>query len=111
MSPARAVLRIVAAAAVVAVGGTVGVTLLQSARPVDDRARRGHEAACRACRRSFSSSASAATPRRRRSRTLLHSSSKGKAQQAAAIFARYHSLQAQIGLAFARLARTAGSTS
>jgi tetratricopeptide (TPR) repeat protein len=101
MSDRARVLAIVAAAATVAVAGTVGITLLQT---------RGE---------STIAPGAVAKPRQGRppvflefgvrsdgqAQALSHAAdllNHGKAQRAGAIFARYHSLQAEIGTAFAR---------
>ena len=101
MSARARVLAIVAGAAVVAVAGTVGITLLQTrgesttapgavAKPRQGRPPVFLEFGARADGQATDLSRAAA---------LLNS---GKAGQAGAIFARYHSLQAEIGAAFAR---------
>jgi predicted Zn-dependent protease len=101
MSARARVLIIVAVAAGLAVAGTVGITLLQSrgqgttAPGAVTKPRQGRppvflEFGVRADREATQLS---------RAANLLNS---GKAQQAGAIFARYHSLQAEIGAAFAR---------
>jgi predicted Zn-dependent protease len=100
MSDRARVLAIVAGAAVVAVGGTVGFTLLQTrgerttapgavSKPRPGRPPVFLEFGVRDDAEAKDLSGAAA---------LLNS---GKAQQAGAIFARYHSLQAEIGAAFA----------
>ena len=101
MSARARVLTIVAVAAGLAVAGTVGVTLLQSrgegttAPGAVTKPRKGHpplflDFGVRADPEAVALSHAA---------TLANG---GHSQQAAAIFARYHSLPAQIGLAFAR---------
>jgi tetratricopeptide (TPR) repeat protein len=101
MSARARVLIVVAVAAFVAVGGTVGITLLQrrgqgtTAPGAVTKPRQGRppvflEFGVRADREAAQLS---------RAANLLNS---GKARQAGAIFARYHSLQAEIGAAFAR---------
>jgi tetratricopeptide (TPR) repeat protein len=101
MSARARVLAIVAVAAGLAVAGTVVVTLLQTrgesttapgavTKPHKGRPPLFLDFGVRGDREAVDLSHAA---------TLSNS---GKAQQAAAIFARYHSLQAQIGLAFAR---------
>jgi tetratricopeptide (TPR) repeat protein len=100
MSDRARVLAIVAAAASVAVAGTVGITLLQTrgesttAPGAVTKPRKGRpplflEFGVRGDRQARDLSQAAG---------LLNS---GKAQQAGAVFARYHSLQAEIGAAFA----------
>ena len=101
MNARARVLAIVAAAASVAVAGTVGVTLLQTrgesttapgavAKPRQGRPPVFLEFGVRSDAQAQDLSQAAA---------LLNS---GKVRQAGAIFARYHSLQAEIGSAFAR---------
>jgi tetratricopeptide (TPR) repeat protein len=99
-TPRARVLTIVAVAACLAVAGTVGITLLQTrgesttapgsvTKPRNGRPPLFLEFGVRGDRQAQALSQAA---------TLLNG---GKAQQAGAIFARYHSLQAEIGAAFA----------
>jgi tetratricopeptide (TPR) repeat protein len=101
MTARARVFTIVAVAACLAVGGTVGITLLQTrgesttapgsvTKPRKGRPPLFLEFGVRGDRQAQNLS---------RATALLNS---GKAQQAGAIFARYHSLQAEIGAAFAR---------
>jgi predicted Zn-dependent protease len=101
MSGRGRVLTIVAVAAGVAVAGTVGITLLQTrgqstaAPGAVTKPRQGHplvffDFGVRGDREAYDLS---------RAANLLNS---GKARQAGVIFTRYHSLQAEIGAAFAR---------
>jgi predicted Zn-dependent protease len=101
MTPRARVFTIVAVAACFAVAGTVGITLLQTrgesttAAGAVMKPRQGRppvflEFGLRADREAQDLSQAAG---------LLNS---GKPRQAGAIFARYHSLQAEIGAAFAR---------
>jgi tetratricopeptide (TPR) repeat protein len=101
MSPRTRVLAVVAAAAAAAAAGTVGVTLLQT---------RGESTTATA---SVGKPRSGIPPlwfefgvrRDREARELTRAAgllNKGKRRPAEAIFARYHSLQAQLGDAFAR---------
>jgi predicted Zn-dependent protease len=101
MSARARVLVIVAAAACLAVGGTVGITLLQTrgesttapgavAKPRKGRPPVFLEFGVRDDAEAHDLSRAAA---------LLNS---GQARRASAVFARYHSLQAEIGTAFAR---------
>jgi tetratricopeptide (TPR) repeat protein len=101
MSARARVVTIVAVAAGLAVAGTLGVTLLQSrgesttapgavTKPHKGRPPLFLDFGARGDREALDLS---------RAATLANH---GKPRQAAAIFARYHSLQAQIGLAFAR---------
>lgn len=100
MTPRARVLTVVAVAAVAAAAGTVGITLLQTRGETTDRPgavtkpRPGvpplwFDFGTRDDRQAIDLTRAAA---------LLK---KGERRQAAAIFARYHSLQAQIGSAFA----------
>jgi predicted Zn-dependent protease len=100
MSARARVFTIVAVAACLAVGGTVGITLLQTrgesttapgsvTKPRQGRPPLFLEFGVRGDRQAQDLSQAA---------TLL---SGGKVRQAGAIFARYHSLQAEIGAAFA----------
>jgi len=101
VTPRARVFAIVAAGACVAVAGTVGITLLQThgerttAPGAVTKPRTGHppvflDFGARGDREALALSSAA---------TLLNA---GKAKQAGVIFARYHSLQAEIGAAFAR---------
>lgn len=101
MSDRARVLTIVAVAAGFAVAGTVGITLLQTrgesttAPGAVAKPRQGRPPV-------FLSFGVRADPQ---AKDLSHAAdllNGGKAQQAGAIFARYHSLQAEIGAAFAR---------
>jgi tetratricopeptide (TPR) repeat protein len=101
MSARARVLTIVAVAAGLAVAGTVGVTLLQTrgesttAPGAVTKPRKGHPPL-------FLDFGVRGDPE---AAALSHAatlSNGGHARQAAAIFARYHSLPAEIGLAFAR---------
>jgi predicted Zn-dependent protease len=101
MSDRARVLTIVAGAAVVAVAGTVGITLLQTrgesttAPGAVAKPRQGLPPV-------FLEFGGRADPQ---AKDLSHAAdllNSGKARQAGAIFARYHSLQAEIGAAFAR---------
>jgi predicted Zn-dependent protease len=100
MTARARVLTIVAVAACLAVGATVGITLLQTrgesttAPGSVTKPRKGRPPLFLEFGVRGDSQAQALS----QAATLLNS---GKAQQAGAIFARYHSLQAEIGAAFA----------
>ena len=101
MSARARVLAIVAVAAGLAVAGTVGVTWLQTrgesttAPGAVTKPHKGHPLLFL----DFGVRGDPEAVALSRAATLAND---GKERQAAAIFARYHSLQAQIGLAFAR---------
>jgi tetratricopeptide (TPR) repeat protein len=101
MTPRARVLTIVAVAAAAAVAGTVGITLLQSrgqgttAAGAVTKPQPGHPFVFF----DFGVRGDPEAKELARAANLLNG---GKAAQASAIFERYHSLQAQIGLAFAR---------
>src|SRR5580765_7833330 len=101
MTPRARVFTIVAAAAVVAVGGTVGVTLLQTRNETTTapgsvtKPRAGSPPVFL----DFGVRGDGEAQALSRAADLLNH---GKRREALAIFSRYHSLQAQIGTAFAQ---------
>lgn len=100
MASRARVLTIVAGAAVLAVAGTVGITLLQTRGETTERpgAVTKPLAGVPTLWFEFGTRGDREARDLSRAASLLN---KGKRKPAAAIFARYHSLQAQIGSAFA----------